>query len=447
MDCSAIDCTPEDVLEEMGLSRKGDIYALKAMCSQKNRSQDSLERENKKRKLVEEIMKEKQDKQRGKSARRSTSPSASSSDETSSTTGAPKTRRIALGLMQFNKSKNKFVSVRYARGGGSRTLVVPLTATKQELIEMGKDVFFAESVAPIGKASDFTFDQANFKGEAIDKLKDSDGHEQPFTMQGYFETYKLTRVQLYLTCQPCEDSDDEVLMTNVFGPSTSNSQSSKTPQSKGKAWRHQLHAQLENKRKLWQNLKKEQDEEFQKCLELDRKKQAALEGEIEELSKLEELRSIKASRVSAEPESGSARVLMVAQHPFQGRVTRFFSAAEKMVAVYDWLGSLDLHPEHFSLQVNPATTISPEEGIFGYEGVVMYMRALDEPLLMGTSSPEISFIGFGTGTSYDEISTLDEACESPSLLAIDPVTETLPQQLMELDEERYRYHTHYYYSQ
>lgn len=447
MDCSAIDCTPEDVLEEMGLSRKGDIYALKAMCSQKNRSQDSLERENKKRKLVEEIMKEKQDKQRGKSARRSTSPSASSSDETSSTTGAPKTRRIALGLMQFNKSKNKFVSVRYARGGGSRTLVVPLTATKQELIEMGKDVFFAESVAPIGKASDFTFDQANFKGEAIDKLKDSDGHEQPFTMQGYFETYKLTRVQLYLTCQPCEDSDDEVLMTNVFGPSTSNSQSSKTPQSKGKAWRHQLHAQLENKRKLWQNLKKEQDEEFQKCLELDRKKQAALEGEIEELSKLEELRSIKASRVSAEPESGSARVLMVAQHPFQGRVTRFFSAAEKMVAVYDWLGSLDLHPEHFSLQVNPATTISPEEGIFGYEGVVMYMRALDEPLLMGTSSPEISFIGFGTGTSYDEISTLDEACESPSLLAIDPVTETLPQQLMELDEERYRYHTLYYYSQ
>ena len=43
---------------------------------------------------------------------------------------------------------------------------------------------------------------------------------------------------------------------------------------------------------------------------------------------------------------------MVAQHPFQGRVTRFFSAVEKMVAVYDWLGSLDLHPEHFSLQVH-----------------------------------------------------------------------------------------------
>ena len=56
---------------------------------------------------------------------------------------------------------------------------------------------------------------------------------------------------------------------------------------------------LRMKGKLWRNLRKEQDEEFHKCLELDRKKQAALEGEIEELSKLEELRSIKAARVPA----------------------------------------------------------------------------------------------------------------------------------------------------
>ena len=120
---------------------------------------------------------------------------------------------------------------------------------------MVKDVFFAEGVAPIGKASDFTFGLANFKGEAVNKLRDSNGHEQPFTIQGYFETSKLTRVQLYLTCQPCEDSDGEVLMTDVFGPSTSNSQSSRTPQNKGKAWRNQLHAQLENEKE-----KKEQDE-------------------------------------------------------------------------------------------------------------------------------------------------------------------------------------------
>ena len=62
---------------------------------------------NRKSKLVEEIMKEKQDKQRRKSTRLSASESASSSKETSSTTRTPKTRRIAMGLMQFNKSKKQ----------------------------------------------------------------------------------------------------------------------------------------------------------------------------------------------------------------------------------------------------------------------------------------------------------------------------------------------------
>ena len=33
---------------------------------------------------------------------------------------------------------------------------------------------------------------------------------------------------------------------------------------------------------------------------------------------------------------------------------RFFLATEKMVAVYDWLGSLDLQPQHFSLHVPAA---------------------------------------------------------------------------------------------
>lgn len=46
---------------------------------------------------------------------------------------------------------------------------MPLTATKQELIEMGR-CLFAEGVAPIVKTSDFTFDLANSTGKAINKL-------------------------------------------------------------------------------------------------------------------------------------------------------------------------------------------------------------------------------------------------------------------------------------
>ena len=43
----------------------------------------------------------------------------------------------------------------------------------------------------------------------------------------------------------------------------------------------------------------------------------------------------------------------------------------------------------------------------------MYMRVLEELLLMGISSPEISFIGFGTGTCNNEIATDDRDCEKP----------------------------------
>ena len=74
MDSFAVDCTPENILEEMGLVQKGGIYPLKAMCSQKRNPRDSKERKSKKRKLVEEILKEKQDKQRRHSSQPSTNP-------------------------------------------------------------------------------------------------------------------------------------------------------------------------------------------------------------------------------------------------------------------------------------------------------------------------------------------------------------------------------------
>ena len=38
MDFMAVEHTPEHVLIDMGLTRKGDIYTLKAMCQSKKKS-------------------------------------------------------------------------------------------------------------------------------------------------------------------------------------------------------------------------------------------------------------------------------------------------------------------------------------------------------------------------------------------------------------------------
>ena len=191
---------PNKVLEEMGLKRKGDLYVLKAMCARKTRSQQSDERETTKRKLIEEILKEKDSRKKRKPSSKSTcSISPAATGETSSK--PPKTRRISLGLILFDEGKSKFVSVRYSRGGGTRSLDVPLLMTKQELIEEGTKLFFPNGVFQVGNSSDYTFDVACFRGEIIDKVKDCDGQEVPFTVKGYFECFKLSRVQLYLTCR------------------------------------------------------------------------------------------------------------------------------------------------------------------------------------------------------------------------------------------------------
>ena len=65
-----------------------------------------------------------------------------------------KTRRISLGLMQYSKKRNKYVSARYSKGGGTRLIDVPLSMTKEELIKEGKVLFFQNGVCPLGAESD-----------------------------------------------------------------------------------------------------------------------------------------------------------------------------------------------------------------------------------------------------------------------------------------------------
>lgn len=182
-------------------------------------------RETTKCKLIEEVLKEKDSRKKRKPSSTCTcSSSPTATGETSSK--PPKTRRISLGLMLFDEGKSKFVTVRYSRGGGTRSLDVPLRMTKQELIEEGTKLFFSNDVSQVVNSSDYTFDIACFRGKIIDKVKNCDGQEVPFTVKGYFECFKFSRVQLYLACRRWDHSDDDdVLLKSMLEPSTSSSSS------------------------------------------------------------------------------------------------------------------------------------------------------------------------------------------------------------------------------
>ena len=81
-----------------------------------------------------------------------------------------------------------------------------------------------------------------------------------------------------------------------------------------------------------------------------------------------------------------------------------------MSVVYDWVGSLNLTPKHFSLSVLPGKPIYPDETIVRFSGMTLSMIEQDEPLPLSSCDYEISFYD---GT--DEPELFDDTIEESSL--------------------------------
>ena len=82
--------------------------------------------------------------------------------------------------------------------------------------------------------------------------------------------------------------------------------------------------------------------------------------------------------------------------------------------------------EHFSLHVQPAVAISPQDQVLDFQSVVIYVESLEQPLPMSLTSPEVSFKGFADveGSMGDEWSLPISAFED----YVPPVIEEIPHQ-------------------
>ena len=460
MDCEAISQTPEHVLEKLGL-KKGDVYALKGMCT--SSISDSSKCNNdplevRKRRLVEELMSGRQDRQGKERKKEIYKKRANPSSQ-------PKLRRVSLGWMHFNSTRKKYVSVRASKGGGTRTLDLPQNTTIDEVIEKGKKLFYENGHSIEGKSSEMQFELVNFKGETIKNLKDEEGKEVPFTIQGYFEAYKLSRVFLYLASKraPISDiSDDEV--SELSDSELENSAFAVA--NKGRFWRANLNAALEEKYSInvddddiqcipkttlignseeRTKLKDEQDNAFKLSLEADQKKERdridSLRQEITEVQRLEDLRSAREKRVPPQLQTDSVRITVL--HSSIGRMTRFFGKEEKMSAAYDWIGSQNIHPEVFALlstQVDSIrhTKVLFSESVAAYHDCVLRMDPDAEP---ESEDGEVYIKGFGKIIEdNDDTLHLDDIS-----FLVAPIEEKPPSQIMEHDRYYVLYHYHYYY--
>ena len=148
-----------------------------------------------------------------------------------------------------------------------------------------------------------------------------------------------------------------------------------------------------------------------------------LRQEIEDVQRLETLRKTRESRVPPEPTENTKRVKVLVKHSVEGNVSRFFRAGESIIAVYDWLGSLSLFAENFTLCLRPGRPVDPMEDVAVVDGTLLHMEISSDPIPM--SSPEC---GVNASSLFSSVNDFD--------LITDPAAFPLPDVVM-IGDERY----------
>ena len=102
-----------------------------------------------------------------------------------------------------------------------------------DIIDEARNLFFPQGGSTFGRWLEVDYDLANFNGEKIDKLITPEGKEIEFSLQSYFNLYKLTRVRLYLKTKRKEllseetkvgESHSEVRNSRLLGSYASTAQ-------------------------------------------------------------------------------------------------------------------------------------------------------------------------------------------------------------------------------
>ena len=436
----------DESLQDLGLTAKGDIFAVKAFCQRQSKMHQTVEDdyEERKRKLVEEL-------QKGRERVKSRKTKAASNNSHSQNTvkkESVKKRKITLGWMHYSTKEKRFITVRLASGGGTRRVDVPGHSTKEDLIEEARNLFFPGGLSSHGEEKEMIFNLANFKAEPIEEFIEDGETTVDFTVQKYIEKHKLTLARLYLTSKPssvftlsdvaCDD--DANLDSPTFEFVKSSKPEKRQQDSGGKAWRMKYanldlgafsledassnfvsddfpcynsadmewlgHSLLDTSEEC-QQLLEEQEESLQQSIEIDRRKEEEKkelliqqdqerEEQERETARLEAVRSSRSSRVPAEPAVGAPRVRIAVHHVASGKLVRYFSSNDKMLSVYDWIGSLVKEPENFKLCFSPEVVAMPCDPV---SNCTLYMQVTDQSILLLEDS-DVTFKGYGSEQRY-----------------------------------------------
>ena len=401
MDFVAIQKATDEDLEVLGLTKKGDLFALRSFVDCNTASQQVCEeRVQKKKKLLQLAKEIKTSRQKDRHGNSESNMALMASELGGAKKPKCNTRKIQVGWLHYDSSKKKYISVRYCKGGGSRELFVNLNAGTRDIIKSAKELFFPDGKSFHGSAIDMTFTLGRFDCTVIEA--------ENFCIGKYISDNKLTRVRLYLMSKHDEESSSDELpeASFVIGKSAIKDHVNRSTAYDSTCSNGDSLVGTSAEKAL---LRQQKNEDLQSSLEEDKAKNGK---ESEETAKVETLRRqqclqrARELRVPAAPSPGIPYVRVSVRHPSVGVQTRSFCEYENMAAVYDWAGSLALTPELFILsKCDVPGILFPDLSVTAVDKHLLSMIESDSmPSYPGN---QIDFLGFGSNvTEHDALESL-----------------------------------------
>lgn len=417
MDLTAVKEAKDEELQVLGLIRRGDILALRAFADTAIKATTA----DKKRSLLGTLKEKFAGQRLSKKKKTETLPVK----QVKQKGGASKvvSRKIRVGWQHFDRKQQRYISIRLVNGGGTRDIDVGINATKEEIIDQIKNVFFPEGKSSFGKCSEMRLALGNFQCEEI--------IEDGFTLGQYITRYRLSRCRLYLMTKLYEDifwtdNDDELPLSHITTDSddevplshiTENTFDSSTPSTS-----NLIGTSMERSRLL-----EDQMAEYNESLARDQTKNENTEQSMNHASQQEKaledenLLRIRAAKVPAEPGFDDEHVTVSVRHVSLGCQTRRFYSSSKIISIYDWVRSLSIYPTSFTLSTCDIAYLDP----------MMSVEMVDKTLLRMSEDQEESMTDITKlANTTDEM----QIFQNQSSFTLPIPTEIPPQVLLECDD-------------
>ena len=442
--------TDEQLKCNLHLTKLGHRLSVRAFSENRIQARHSnmgANNEARKKRLIEELAKKQLKKRHHQSSRNNiarNNEGSSSTPSVSLSRNKKCTRKVELGwLHNSSGGDNNFKLVRLKEGGGVRLVDIPKSASKDEIIQIGQELFFPGGKCNFGSTNEMEVDLFTFKKEKVSTFLDDREVQLEFTLGSYIDSFKLSKVRLYLSTtvtqhdddntellQNHSDYDDEFDRFSEHSP-FGDAEALCTEQQNGNMVSSEHQDGLIGSTKEREQLKNLIDEAYQESLAIDQAKLVTSCVEEEEThlnsekdNSQDELRTVRADRLPREPNVSDPHYIVSVRHLSLGVVTRMFSLEDFMFSVYDWIGSLQNSPKYFNLCGYSGGCLSPSESVKAADKCMLIMVENDLPVVFSPNNCEVIPKGFGPLSSK---AGLEDA------VTLDPISERCPLNIMEDD--------------